>query len=735
MNNNKTKFHTLAIKLLTMKVVESNCDHETIQFSNNIQDFGYLIVFDDDANCIAISDNCTDWIGADASSLLNNTLDYFLTLIPSKQKIAIQQSDFDRIKTNPETYQVTINKLNYHLTIYINEGHVFFEFEKNNSTSINFNQLNEFQHRLNLTDNIWQNLCDNIHQITNTDRTMVYQFLEDGNGMVICENSNISDSTTGYRYPEYDIPFQDRELYTKHQFRQTDNVQKEISPLHCAENCKIDLSKSNIRSLSSLHIQYLENVGIKASAIFSIIIDGQLWGLVTCQHFSPKFITSELRSLCLFAIQHTANRHLVNQQRIEINQNKRIQAMELDLKEKLLYTQSFENTLSLFAEDFTQILSADGFMIKSNDYIFCHGQTPDNQNIDTIEQEINRVIGQENIFTNDKFNLQNSIDFDFPGIARLSFEKNYSLKLYWFRKEQTIKDISSNNNEGQFSKENTVNSTKTPFNIWKNEIKGQSKKWGTFDQFVLKSILKLIQDSIINKMTEIKELNGKLIEINSTLETFTHELGHDLKNPLSVIRTCAQMLNRYQEMPKEKMTKFTTNIIEATTLINDIINKTLESSRTTNKYIYKGETIFTEGFINQIIQQALENYQVENHKIKLGKLLPIYSEKTLLYQLFMNLINNAIKFSSKQELTILEIYSEEENDKITYYIKDNGIGIPEDEIRDLFKIYKRLTNSKQYEGTGIGLSIVKRIVDKLNAQISVDSEINKGTTFKISFVK
>lgn len=129
----------------------------------------------------------------------------------------------------------------------------------------------------------------------------------------------------------------------------------------------------------------------------------------------------------------------------------------------------------------------------------------------------------------------------------------------------------------------------------------------------------------------------------------------------------------------------------------------------------------------------MEYYKVTNMDLRLGELHPIYGEKTSLYQLFMNLINNAIKFSSQQEATILEVYSEVKADKTIYYIKDNGIGIDESEKEQVFGLFKRLTNASAYEGSGVGMSIVKRIVDRLNAEISFESNIGIGTTFKISF--
>ncbi|WP_039053348.1 sensor histidine kinase [Sphingobacterium sp. T2] len=178
--------------------------------------------------------------------------------------------------------------------------------------------------------------------------------------------------------------------------------------------------------------------------------------------------------------------------------------------------------------------------------------------------------------------------------------------------------------------------------------------------------------------------------------------------------------------------KFSKNIAEAADLINSIIDKTIESTKESAN-ILSYEVVTTETFIHQIIQQAVQRYGVKNYEVILGDLLPVYGEKTLLYQLFMNLINNAIKFSSKKDTAILEIYSKTEDNNTIYYIKDNGIGIAETEKENLFGMFKRLSNANEFEGSGVGMAIVKRIIDKLHANIEFQSKVNEGTTFKIAF--
>ena len=717
-----------------------NCEEEPIHLCGKIQNFGYLIVFNLSGKCIAVSENCSEWLPFDLSSALHLELNDFLKNIPSDFPLDLDIKDFQTLKQQPFSTKTKLNGTNYQLTLYVHSEQLFLEFEMNENMIIELNQLNEFQQNFERSENVWQTLCENIFKIIDFDRIMVYQFLEDSSGIVIAENKKLKEeSILGYRYPEFDIPQQARQLYLKNLSRQTPDIHEKTIDIYGLSPEQIDLSKSQIRALSPIHLQYLDNFGVRASASFSIVIDNKLWGLVACQNIEPKYIPFDKRSLCLFVTQYAANKYLVKQQRIKIQQDHTIKEIELELKEKLFFSQSFEKTLSEFANRFMQTISATGLIIKSPDYTLRFGDTPNEYLLQDIHTEINKIVGNENIFTSHSFSLvanKNVDNKNWTGIARLCFDEDNEFTIYWFRKEIIAEEKWAGVPEKHqiFSEEKQayIYSPRTSFQMWKKEVSGQSEKWSVFDNDFLVRIQKLIQESMLRKLNEVRRLNQKLIEANNALDTYTHQLAHDLKNPLSTIKTSAQFMQTRQDISQEFVARFSKNIADAASLINDIIDKTIESTKSSFN-ILKYELVATETFINQLIQQAIQRYKVQNFEIILGDLHPVFGEKTLLYQLFMNLINNAVKFSSKNSMTVLEIYSIIEDNKTVYFIKDNGIGIEETEKEKVFSIFKRLSNATHFEGTGVGMSIVKRIVDRLNAEISFESIIGSGTVFKIKF--
>lgn len=714
-----------------------SCEEEQIHLCGKIQNFGYLVIFNLSGECISLSENCLEWIPLEVPEILNQKTDYFLQLINADIGLTFDAETLHALQEIPASFKTFINESCYQLTIYVNNEQLFFEFEKNESLLIELNKLNEFQLNFEKSNDVWSTLCENIYKITDFDRVLIYQFLEDNSGIVVAEKNRITESFVGYRYPEFDIPIQARKLYLKNHSRQTPDIKAQTFNILGLSAQDIDLSKSQIRALSPIHLKYLENTGVQASASFSIVIDNKLWGIVACQNIKPKYIPYDKRNLCIFISQYAAIKYLVKKQRTALKQNNIISEIELQLKEKLFYSKAYEKTLSEFAEQFTRTLSADGMIIHAQDNLIKFGSTPSDYLFEMIHYNIQQSANHQNIFTSHNFTLaQHPEKLEHVGIARLSFDLNDEFTIYWFRREILIEEKWAGKPEKltDYSQERNayVYSPRTSFQLWKKNVEGESEKWSKFDLEFLKRIHKLIQDSLYKKMNEIKALNQKLIETNNTLETYTHELAHDLKNPLSTIKTCAQFLHTKPNLTTDIIQKFSNNIYQAANLTHDIIEKTLESARSSSN-IFNFEFIQTKSFIHQIINQAKIAYKVDQIDLHLGDLHPVLGEKTLLYQLFMNIINNAIKFSSKNETITLEIRSEQTKKHTTYYIKDNGIGISQAEKEHVFSIFKRLSNAEEFEGTGVGMSIVKRIVERLHAEISFTSEVKVGTTFKIKF--
>lgn len=716
-----------------------HCEDEPIHLCGRIQEFGYLVVFDSGLHCVAISDNFAHWLSTPVQDLLGYHLNDFWALSqldPANLSVFFSKAEEDPLYR--QVSEIKIQDKDFHWSIYQNEHKIYFEFEQINTFKSNNTKLYSYARHLDAAgDELWSALCASISTVIDFDRVMLYKFMDDGSGQVIAEKT-APDMTSllGYRYPESDIPKQARELYTHFIARHTVDVDARTHALLGKDPDTLDLGRSSIRALSPTHLQYLRHAKVRASASFSILMDGQLWGLVTCQHRDPKMVDLAQRHLCVFLAQYAVNRHLARQREIDLLYNKRIKSLELELKEKLLVNRNILEVLANSAPALCDMVSTEGLAIQHPDGVYLYGDSPTLNHFRKIQSTINQR-SQKELIAYQHFTLADPENQDtFPGVAKVVILREPKFSLYWFRKEIEIEETWAGNPEKTYvddpNGQAQYPSPRTSFEAWKRKVKGHAAPWKKRELLFMRRMRYIVQDAVMKRVSEIQELNERLVEVNNTLDTYSYTLSHDLKNPLSSIKLAAQIIQQRNNLPEEFLKKVSTNILDAVDLMTNMMQRVFEFSKA-KTYEFEYDTIHPEPFIHKIIMESKERYSCSNLDFQIGQLLPISGEKTLLYQLFLNVLANAVKYSSKTESPQVSIHSYSSNDAVVYHITDNGIGIPAEEVENIFEIFKRMSNASGFEGSGIGLSIVKRIADRLQAEIKIESELGEGTRFIIKF--
>ncbi len=718
---------------------EVNCHEEKIHLCGNIQSFGYLFIFEYD-KCIAVSENCIAITGKEIASMLGMTVEAVLGLVaPSLElrvdsvELAISDSRFPRFSD-----RITIHQKEYFLSLYRYDEKIYLEIESCNPLAIKTTKLYYYAKCLEdqTGDNsCWQALTELIKDVIHYDRVMVYRFLEDNSGQVIAESkSEALESLMNYRYPEFDIPAQARELYRVFHARHTVDVDEQAIPLMGRGAEDLDLTRCSLRALSPMHLQYLKNTGIKASASFSIIVDGALWGLVACQNREPMHVDLSQRHLCTFLTQYAVNRYLADFQKEQVSVQKNLSQLEHDLKSDLLIKRDLYDVLENYAVRIMEVMNGQGLIIKRDRSIIVVGETPDKKML----QKINEKITASEFFATDRFRFDSFSEEDnmFPGVLRVSILPANNWFLYVFRKERLIEETWAGKPEKimQVDEDRKIifPSPRSSFEAWKKITKGKAEKWRSSELAFIKNIVHIIQQSIAQRGGEIDELNRKLVRSNNALDTFGYTLTHDLKNPLTTIQLTAQMLLHKKDISGELLAKSMKNILEGTQLMRDMMDKVYQMSKV-NHVDFVLEPINPQSKIVNIVENCKQQYHVPHLEFTMGETLPVMGERTLIHQLFLNLVGNAIKYSSKKENPHVSVNSVRKGNKVYYYIKDNGIGIDPKEGDKIFEIFGRMANTEGFEGSGIGLSIVKQIANKLDATIHVESQLDVGTTFSVIF--
>jgi light-regulated signal transduction histidine kinase (bacteriophytochrome) len=242
-----------------------------------------------------------------------------------------------------------------------------------------------------------------------------------------------------------------------------------------------------------------------------------------------------------------------------------------------------------------------------------------------------------------------------------------------------------------------------------------------------KKELEKINKSLEKKITErTKDLMSK----NKELQEYAYIVAHDLKEPIRSIVSFSQLLERKIKGKLNAEELELLNFIKHSgTNMGNLVQSLLQY--TTVNINYKN---IPKNDINEILQETLTsiNFSIEQNNATINiDWLPkkVKCDKIKISQLFQNIISNAIKFKKKDQVIEININCKEQKDNYLFSISDNGIGIEKDYHKKIFKLFKRLNKNQNYEGTGIGLSLSKKIVEQHGGEIWLESEFDKGTTF------
>ncbi|WET00031.1 ATP-binding protein [Chryseobacterium arthrosphaerae] len=724
------------------------CHEEPIHIPGSIQSFGYLIGIDAESHTITFfSRNIADIFKIERSDELfgrkiSDFPESFQSIIDSEIYTSLEQ--FTRRKNETYFDKIFIDGKDYHFSVYRSDTYIFLEFEEviiNPDKRIS-NKYDNFY----IIDNeqeLWDHLLETLSKVVNYDRMMIYKFMMDGSGKVIAEKKNEDmESFLGLHYPESDIPKQARQLYLKKRKRIFSNVYADTVPILSKKEGNIDLTFSASRAMSPVHAQYLKNSGVASSFSVSIIIDDHLWGLVTCQNIKPKHIDLEDRVQAGIFTALAANAYSSFKSKSELNYRLELNEKLSQLKTKFLKHNHLSDSLIESKTELKNLPEADGLAIVSDENIVTAGTTPDSGSMDRIikwalANTKDRIYVSRN-FLKDHGKELNLSD-DAAGIIIYFIERDKNEMLIWFRKEfdehinwagspeKTVSVFSQNGEERQMV------SPRTSFRIFTENIKGHSRRWNSRNISAVQAVRDLILETSHKNYNAIKRLNDELKKVNEELDSFSYTISHDLGTPLTVMKLNAQMLlNNLKDDSEKSKTKINT-IIEEIDNMAEMMHDVLQLSRAKYSEIQL-ESLKTIPTIRKISDNAKMTYGSPTSEIIIKECPDVMADKTMLHQVFLNIINNAVKYSSHKDYPKVEIEGTEDGQTIIYRISDNGIGIPEEEKHKMFKIFNRMDNAKKFKGNGVGLSIVHRIMKRIGG--NVDYESNKeGTSFILTFKK
>jgi light-regulated signal transduction histidine kinase (bacteriophytochrome) len=583
-----------------------------------------------------------------------------------------------------------------------------------------------------------------VRQFTGFDRVMIYKFLEDGSGKVVAEDKRADlEAYLGLHYPASDIPKQARALYVKSWLRmKSDNdaapvpIVPSINPL---TNAPLDMSYAVLRSMSPIHTEYLRNMGVRATMSISIIQNNQLWGLVACHHYTPRYVNHPARMACEF-LAHMLSLQVGSKEALENHEYiKRLTSKHAEMVRAMSDDKDFFNALLKPEADFEHWLDAQGVAFCIGDEVALLGATPPETDVRQIVAWLLEHSDQEVFATNNlaaHYTPANEFPSTAAGLLAARLAKLKPQYVLWFRPEiaQEVHwagDPTKPVEVDEFDKRLTPRKS---FALWIEEVQGKSAPWKDCEVDAARALRRSILEIVGRKAEELSKLNAELERSNLELDSFALITSHDLKEPLRGIHNYSQLLiESYGDQLDDDAQQQLQTLMLLTQRMESLIESLLYYSR-----VGRAELRRTEVNLNNIVSETLEMMQLRlqenNAQVYVNGALPnLHGDAAMLREVFANLIGNAVKYndklSRKIEVGHLAGTGVAASAPILY-VRDNGIGMDAKHHNDIFHIFRRLHGHEQYGGgIGAGLTITKKIVERHGGRIWVESTPGAGSTF------
>ncbi len=574
-----------------------------------------------------------------------------------------------------------------------------------------------------------------IESLTGFDRVLAYRFDKQWNGHVVAEAGNGRlPSYLDLRFPAGDIPAQARALYAANHIRiipDADYVPVRIDPAHNPETgSPLDMSAAQLRSVSPIHLEYMRNMGTAASMSISIMVDGQLWGLIACHSHKPHNVTVVTREACDFIVQTLAMRIAAQEHADGAAHSVALARIQGRLLGAMSASQYWlDGLISNPSDLLAQVAAAGAAIVTGGDYVRI-ADAPE-------EPEVRRIIEwlderpETEIFTSGALSLDMPGAEDFAakasGIVAIRISELHPSWLIWFRPE-VLRTVEWGGNPHKVIHEKGRIHPRVSFERWSDEVRLHCLPWADAEIAAARDLRAAIVGIVLRKAEELAQLSGELQRSNKELEAFSYSVSHDLRAPFRHIVGFAQLLREREGALDEKSKHYLETISEAALSAGRLVDDLLNFSQ-----LGRASIVHKAVDMNKLVAEVVRSVMLSNTEREIvwaiEPLPNAWGDATLLRQVWFNLIENAVKYSRPRTPAEISVSGKAEEERTTYTVTDNGVGFDMTYVDKLFGVFQRLQRVEDFEGTGIGLALVRRIIERHHGLIRGEGEVDHGASF------
>lgn len=734
----------------------TNCESEPIHLTSFIQPHGVLFVLRKlDLAILQMSENVKDLFQQAPADLLGKNISLLLPEVAVEIQASISRDEISFKPALIGTYSLSLSDAMTTVDIMLHQQHQGFILEletvypEENSLpdpielygSV-FTKLLNTSHVTELS----QIACEQMRALSGFDRVMIYRFDEEGAGDVIAEALKVGcDSFLGLHYPQSDIPKQARELYKKNWIRLIPDINNQSVPLFPQINpndgLPLDQSYCTLRSLSPIHVEYLRNMQVVSSMSVSIIVKDRLWGLIACHHQRPKYISYRARMTYEFLGQ-VLSTQLFNLEETEIAcYRNEMFVKHQGIVDLMANDQDFIQNFYKYGADIVGLVEADGAAFCLEGKYYLYGKTPTKAQVKKMVRWLKHNRQQDLFATK-------SLSSCYPeaglfketasGLLSVAISAEHNAYFLWFRPEiiQIINWAGDPRKPVEVQNGTERLTPRRSFALWKESVSGEALPWSQAQIEVAQTFRKALLNVILAKtISEVSRANLQLAQSNQDLESFASVACHDMQAPL---RKAKQFMGHVMEEVDKLKPENQDALQRAKSSMDDM--QTLISDVLALARVNRAEGPYEEIHLSQVLKRVLDTLepmiQEKKAKIETENLSTVCGDPVQIGQLLQNLIENGLKYQPSGQIPIIKVKMDDSQAHFCQIeIEDNGIGFKPEYAERIFEPFERLQGRTAYPGTGIGLAVCKRIVERHGGRIVALGVPGFGSKFIITLPK
>lgn len=737
-------------------IASGDCDAEPIHIPGGIQPHGFLLALSDDLRIAQASENLSSLTGADVRSSLGQPLDAVFgaagagRVAHAAARSALEDSPLhigpiEVMPASSRDGKPARKPMRLDITMHRRDGALIVEMEESRATEDAFASMyplvRTFARDLQDAANV-QALAAlavrEVRAITGFGHVMLYRFDDEGRSHVLAENREESYPSFLHQFfPASDIPRQARTLYLKNRIRLVADVN--YTPAHLVPDVNpvtgrpTDLTYATLRSFSPVHLAYMRNMGTHASMSVSIVVRGRLWGLISCHDHDARIVPFSTR----VALEHLG--HLLSLQieaKEERAEGEHLAALRRTMGRLIGAMGEHENFvagLQAVPDDVLDFAHSAGAAIVFDDRISLLGATPDEATVRSLTHWL--AENTTGIWATD------SLARHWPpakahedracGLLAVPVSQIFLNYLLWFRPEvmQTIKWAGE---PVKIEGADGASAPRTNFSPWLETVRGHSATWRQGEIEIASALRGALLNIVLRRAEERAELATELARANKELEAFSYSVSHDLRAPLRHIAGYGDLLREQEgERMSDKGRRFLNNMLESARFAGTLVDDLLTFSQ-------MGRAALRPAPIDLglLVQGVVQEFEAEGagRRIEwvIGDLPSVTGDAAFLQLALRNLISNAVKYTRTRESAKIEIFASRNGDEYVIGVRDNGVGFDMRYGAKLFGVFQRLHRAEEFEGTGIGLANVRRIVERHEGRTWAEGRLGQGAVFYFS---